>query len=145
VRFFGAYGPDEPARKIFTRLIRQFALKRDQRFAIVGDGNNLIDAMYVTDAARALLALLMTPTKLTRNRTIDLCSGSPITIRELVECAGETFGIVPEVTFEGEVPENIRFYSSDQSMSLSYGFAPEVSLVDGLKRLASHLAGTAGF
>src|SRR5919199_4419605 len=38
VRFFGAYGPYEPERKIYNRLVRQFAFEREPRFTIRGDG-----------------------------------------------------------------------------------------------------------
>src|SRR5688572_2157520 len=58
VRFFGAYGPHEPARKIYGKLVRQFAFERSPRFTLRGDGRNYIDAMYVDDTVRAILAIL---------------------------------------------------------------------------------------
>src|SRR5205823_5507646 len=46
VRFFGAYGPYEPERKITTRWMR--AVMAGQRaFTVRGNGQNLIDFMYV--------------------------------------------------------------------------------------------------
>src|SRR5882672_1222475 len=49
VRFFGAYGPYEPTRKITTRWMR--AVMGGQReLTVRGDGENLIDFMYVDDA-----------------------------------------------------------------------------------------------
>jgi len=50
LRFFGAYGPHEPPRKIFTKLVKAFYFEKSEEFVIVGDGNNFIDAMYVEDA-----------------------------------------------------------------------------------------------
>src|SRR6185312_1220165 len=49
VRFFGAYGPYEPDRKITTKWIR--AVMNGQReFTLRGNGQNLIDFIYIDDA-----------------------------------------------------------------------------------------------
>ena len=56
VRFFGAYGPYEASHKIYTRLVRAFALESRNTYTIYGDGANLIDAMYVDDAIDAVAA-----------------------------------------------------------------------------------------
>jgi UDP-glucose 4-epimerase len=46
VRFFGAYGPYEAARKITTRWFQSIAAGQ-REFMVRGDGKNLIDFMYV--------------------------------------------------------------------------------------------------
>ncbi|MGH2503393.1 MAG: NAD-dependent epimerase/dehydratase family protein, partial [Ktedonobacterales bacterium] len=38
VRFFGAYGPYELARKLYTRAVRAFAFERTPEFMVMGDG-----------------------------------------------------------------------------------------------------------
>ena len=140
VRFFGAFGPYEPPRKIYSRLVRQFGILRDPRFTIRGDGKNLIDAMYVTDAVRALRLLLASaPTSL----TVDLCSGLPITLTELVRRAAAVFGLQADIAHEGAVPEYIEFQSADRTMAQRFGFAPSVSLEAGLQELHAHLAAPA--
>jgi UDP-glucose 4-epimerase len=139
VRFFGAFGPYEPDRKIFTRLIRRFGEERNPRFTIHGDGRNLIDAMYIDDAVKALLLILQEPERHAENMTLDLSCGRPLTITELVRTAAGIFGLDPQITSSGSVAEYIEFWSSDHTMSVRYGFAPCVSLIDGLRRLAAHL------
>src|SRR5262245_45447452 len=52
VRFFGAYGPYEPLRKITTRFLAAVG-RGDRVFALRGDGRNLIDFMHVDDTVRA--------------------------------------------------------------------------------------------
>ena len=131
VRFFGAYGPHEPARKIYGRLVRQFAFERAPRFAIRGDGRNLIDAMYVDDAVRAVRDILERPGE---TRTLDLCSGTPLTLTELVTRAARRFGIEPRIEHVGKVPEYIEFRSADGTMEKVYGFRPAIALEDGLER-----------
>ncbi len=57
VRFFGAYGPYEAPRKITTRWLQ--AMAGGQRdFVVRGDGENLIDFMYVDDAVDGFLELV---------------------------------------------------------------------------------------
>lgn len=138
MRFFGGYGPFEPERKIFTRMIRGFALARDPRFVLRGNGENLIDAMYVDDAVRAIGLLLDQPGRW--EGTLDLSSHNPCTLNELVKRAAMVFSLEAEIRYEGTVPEYNEFYSTDSSMKERVGFLPAVSLEDGLKRLRSYLA-----
>jgi UDP-glucose 4-epimerase len=141
VRFFGAFGPHEPDRKIFTRLVRQFSQERDPRFSVRGDGRNMIDAMYVDDAVRALLLVLEEPDSTATSMTLDLSGGRQLTIAELVRSAAGVFGLEPQITYSGAVAEYIEFRSGDRTMAERYGFAPRVSLEEGLRRLAAHLGG----
>jgi nucleoside-diphosphate-sugar epimerase len=140
VRFFGAYGPHEPERKIYTRLVKAFAQTRRPEFTVRGNGKNLIDAMYVDDAVRGLLTLVTHPAPAGSSETLDLASGTPLSIEALVRTAAETFGITPEIRFEGEVPEYIEFRSVDPTMAERFRFRPEIPLDEGLRRLARHLA-----
>jgi nucleoside-diphosphate-sugar epimerase len=137
VRFFGAYGPYEPERKIYNRLVRQFAFEREPRFTIRGDGRNLIDAMYVDDAVRAMHVLLRGEPGVI---SVDLASRAPMRLTELVQRAARAFGLEPEISYAGEVPEYIEFVSTDDRMLDHYGFAPRVGLEDGLHRFARWLA-----
>jgi nucleoside-diphosphate-sugar epimerase len=136
VRFFGAFGPYEPPRKIYNRLVRQFAFRRDPQFTIRGDGRNLIDAMYVDDTVRAIHLMLERPELST---TVDLGSQSPISLTELVERSASTFGLEARITYEGAVPEYIQFHTVDQTMRERLGFTPSLSLEEGLRAFADHL------
>src|SRR5438445_4005907 len=140
VRFFGAFGPYEPERKIYTRLVRRFAQERDPTFDVLGDGRNLIDAMYVDDAVRALLTILQGPEAAATTMALDLSGGRPVTILELVRAAAGIFGLEPQLTGSGRVPEDMEFRSGDRTMTDHFGFAPALSLEDGLRQLAEHLA-----
>ena len=136
LRFFGAYGPYEPPRKIYTRLVKNFARDKNPGFTIRGDGKNLIDAMYVGDAVRGVRAVLESPAE---DRMVDFCLGEPYTIEELVREAARIFGIEPRIRKEGEVPEYIDFRPSPREMEELFGFTPRVPLEEGLPLLARHL------
>ncbi len=138
LRFFGAYGPFEPPRKIYTRLVKNFALERNPEYTIRGDGKNLIDAMFVGDAVRAVRKVLESEVK---DRVVDFCLGKPDTIEELVREAARIFKIEPRIRKEGEVPEYIDFRPSPREMEELFGFSPQVPLSEGLPLLARHLSG----
>jgi len=138
IRFFGAYGPYEPPRKLYTKLVRRFAFERNSRFTVIGDGENYIDAMYVDDAMQALLAVL-TSLPEEEIRCIDLGIGSRETVNQVVTRAAHAFGIEPRISHEGSTAEYIRFVIDPQSFAQAYHFTPTISLEEGFKRLASHL------
>ena len=136
VRFFGAYGPYEPARKITTKWLQALA-KGERDFVIRGDGNNLIDFMHVDDAVDGFLAL----TKAKGERlTVDFASGTPVSINDIVATMASTLGVEVKVRHEGTVAEYIEFRSADPTMRERFGAAPAISFTDGLKRLSEFLA-----
>jgi UDP-glucuronate 4-epimerase len=137
LRFFGAYGPYEPQRKLYTRLVYRFAFERVAQFTVRGDGRNYIDAMYVEDTIRGILAVLENDQG---NLTVDFCCGAPLTINELVEIAARTFGLADlKIEHAGQVPEYINFSASREAMAQWFGFRPQIPLEDGLQRFAEFL------
>ena len=138
MRFFGAYGPYEPPRKLYTRLVRQFAFQRDPRFTITGDGENYIDAMYIDDAIKALLAVLAQPPT-EKVRCLDLGVGSGESVNAVVARAARVFGLQPQIAHEASAAEYIQFVIDPHPLESIYQFVPTISLEDGLQRLADHL------
>lgn len=137
LRFFGAYGPHEPERKIYTKLTRAFGMDGRNTFTIRGNGENLIDAMYVGDAVEALISVIRSREK---NLTMDFCSGTPLTINELVIEAARAFSIKDlRIIHKGSVPEYIRFRPSPKEMREKFGFSPETPLSEGMRRLHQFL------
>jgi UDP-glucose 4-epimerase len=137
VRFFGAYGPYEPARKITTRWLLAVA-GGDREFVIRGDGQSLIDFMYVDEAVDGLLKLVQAR----GTATVDLASGAPLTVNEVVEAMPRALGMGamrPAIRHEGETQEYIRFKTSDRTMRERFAFAPSIGFDEGVKRLAAFL------
>jgi len=132
IRFFGAYGPHESERKIYTRLVRQFGINRNPEFIIKGNGENLVDAMYIDDAIRAILQIINYNNC---PEVFDLYAGDAITIRGLAEFAGILFGIQPKIKYEGKTAECIHFNSIDSS----FPFRPIITLKEGLLKLRNWL------
>ncbi len=136
IRFFGAYGPYEPPRKIYTKLIQSFT-KGKKHFTIRGNGKNWIDAMYITDATTAFLRALRSPLK---NATFDLCSARPLPIERLVQRAAKLFKVDPVTIHKvGPTVEAIHFRASPSFQKNKLRFQPKVSLETGLRKFAAFL------
>jgi UDP-glucose 4-epimerase len=131
VRFFGAYGPYEPTRKITTRWLQ--ALAAGQReFIVRGDGENLIDFMYVDDAVRGFLALLEAHGT---SATVDFASGNPITVNAVIRAMARILDVPVSIRHQGHTEEYIQFRTVDTSMRDRYGVSPRLSFDDGLRQL----------
>src|SRR5262245_58135801 len=135
VRFFGAYGPYEPDRKITTRWLRGL-MSGQREFAIRGNGENLIDFMYVDDAVDGFLALVAAGGY---SGTLDYASGSPVRVNAVVETMARVLGTEVTVRHEGHTEEYIQFRSVDQTMRDRFGFVPRVAFADGVRRLHDFL------
>ena len=136
LRFFGAYGPFEPPRKIYSRLVRAFAIDKKHEYTIRGDGRNLIDAMFVDDTVRGVRSVLESKEN---DLILDFCLGKPYTIKKLVEETARIFNREVRINMEGEVPEYIDFRPSPAAMQDIFGFSPSIRLDEGLPILAKHL------
>jgi UDP-glucose 4-epimerase len=135
VRFFGAYGPYEAARKITTRWL--LALAAGQReFVLRGNGENLIDFMYVDDAVDGLLRLVQASGT---SATVDFASGAPVSINAIVQAMARTLGVDVTVRHQGETEEYIQFRSVDSAMRDRFGVSPAMAFDAGLRRLAEFL------
>jgi UDP-glucose 4-epimerase len=136
VRFFGAYGPYEPLRKITTRWMR--AVMDGQRHVTIrGDGENLIDFMYVDDAVDGLLTLTAAAGA---SGTVDFASGAPISVNEVVRTMARTLGVEIAIGHDGLSEEYIQFRTVDAAVSGRFGVRPTIPFADGVARLRRFLA-----
>jgi UDP-glucose 4-epimerase len=135
LRFFGAYGPYEPVRKITTKWLA--AMSAGQReFTLRGNGENLIDFMHVDDAVDGMLRLVQAGGTST---TVDFASGAPLSVNAVVEAMARTLGVDVTVRHQGETEEYIQFHSVDRAMRDRFGVVPTISFDAGLRRLADFL------
>jgi nucleoside-diphosphate-sugar epimerase len=135
VRFFGAYGPHEPVRKITTKWLRG-AMSGQREFSVVGNGENLIDFMYVDDAVDGFLRLTSAAGF---DGTIDFASGAPVKVNDVVRTMARVLDVEVTLTHNGHTEEYIQFRSADRTMRDRFGFTPAVSFEDGIRRLHEFL------
>ena len=138
LRFFGAYGPLELPRKIYTNLVKAFHFDKKNEYVITGDGKNYIDAMYVDDMTNALVKMVESDKG---NKILDFCFGRPLTINELVMKAARVFSI-EDLTLKhnGTSSEYTTFYASSDEIKALFGFAPCIGLGCGLKDFSDYLS-----
>lgn len=138
LRVFNAYGPGQSLRPshppVVPALLRQ-ALGGGS-IIVHGDGRQKRDFVYVDDVVSALIA---TATASNVNRlTINIGSGVPTSINELVATVGRALGkeLTPlRVTAESG---GISHLCADLSRAKErLGFVPKVSLDDGIQRTIS--------
>lgn len=138
VRFFGAFGPGEPTFKLARRLVDAFA-SGATRFEISGDGANIIDPMYIDDAALELLSIVATPGE---RRAADLTQGEGLTVRQFAQTAYEQVHPSPdaqplEVVCAGEAHEKMRGRATTDS-AFRLG-RRRLTIAEGFRRYAESL------
>lgn len=84
-RIFYLYGPFEDSRRVVPRLIR--ALRRGEAFPATA-GTEVRDYLHVDDVAAAFVALGESD----QSGVFNVCSGVPLTVRELMETVGGIIG-----------------------------------------------------
>jgi UDP-glucose 4-epimerase len=141
IRFFGAYGPYEPEHKIYTRLVRAFALEGRREFEIYGDGANLIDAMWVADATAGLLTIGMSGLDQPLGvETLDFAAGDPMSIASLVRRAARALGVGEvELTRRGTAHESNAFHADPRRLEAAYGVGAATPLEEGLRAFAAFM------
>jgi len=135
VRFFGAYGPYEPDRKITTKWMRA-VMSGQREFTLRGNGQNLIDFMYVDDAADGFLKLTSSAGF---SGTVDFASGAPVCVDAVVQTMAKVLGADVTIRHEGHTEEYIQFHTVDQTMRERFGVKPSISFEDGVRRLRHFL------
>jgi len=137
LRFFGAYGPLELPRKIYTSLIRTFALDDKNEYSISGDGENLIDAMYIDDTIDGILKIIESTHK---NVVVDFCKGDPISIFNLVKQTASILGKEKvDIKRQGQTSEPITFIACPKRMNEIFDFRAQIPLSEGITKFADYL------
>lgn len=136
VRGLNVYGPRQkhaPVRKVVPNFIR-LAL-RNEPIEIYGDGEQLLDLIYVRDTVEILVrALLMDHGAY--DHIIEAGSGKLVMVNDLartiIEAAGSRSKLVHLPMRPGEPVHSVT--KSDPSTLAPLAYLPQTSLPDGIKR-----------
>jgi UDP-glucuronate decarboxylase len=130
-RLFYLYGPYEDDRRMVPALVQ--ALLRGASFA-ASQGDQVRDYLHVEDVAAGLCALARS----TARGVFNVCSGVPVTVRQLMEVAQEVvgsgsvrFGAVPPRGWEPP------FICGSNGRLRELGWEPKYSLKEGLHQVAA--------
>lgn len=132
------YGPGDNFHPedshVVPALIRRFhEAKRDNAPQVViwGSGTPLREFLYSEDLARAVVHLLE---HYDSDDIINVGSGQEVSIRELAETILDVVGYEGELVFDSTKPDGTPRKLLDNSRIEALGWAPEVSLREGLSR-----------
>lgn len=144
LRFFNTYGPFQALSNPYTGVLSNFASRvlNGNPPLIYEDGLQKRDFVSVFDVARACRFALETPAA--AGRAFNISSGEPMTVKEVAERTVRAIGrsdIEPSLTGKYRAGD-IRHCFADISLAKQVlGWAPKVTLEQGLEDLASWLEG----
>jgi dTDP-L-rhamnose 4-epimerase len=144
LRFFNVYGPRQALSNPYTGVMAIFAsrLLNNNPPLIFEDGLQRRDFVSVHDVARACRLALESPEA--DGQTFNVGSGNHYTIQDLARRVAEVMGkehIEREITGKYRVGD-VRHCFADISLARrALGYAPRVSIEDGLTELVGWLEG----
>jgi nucleoside-diphosphate-sugar epimerase len=137
-RYHNVYGPNgtwtggrEKAPAAVCRKVATAAITGDQRIEIWGDGQQTRSFMYIDDCVQGSQMIL----KGDSPEPVNLGSDELVSINQLVDIVEEIAGIRCERDYKLDAPQGVRGRNSDNTQILeTYGWAPSISLADGLAK-----------
>ena len=132
LKLFDTYGPADRRKKLFQHL-KQAAL--DQPVAM-SPGDQLIDLVYVGDVVEALVlaAQRLLADQCKGHEEYAVCSGNPLTLREIVAEFERQLGRKLPIEWGGRPYREREVMKPWEGRSLLPGWKPRVSLEDGIAR-----------
>ncbi|MGE0391942.1 MAG: NAD-dependent epimerase/dehydratase family protein [Vicinamibacterales bacterium] len=137
IRPFNTYGPRSHHEGDSGEVIPKFLLRclAGKPMVIFGDGTQTRDFTYVSDSARGIVLAGEHPDAV--GRTINLGFGAETTVdalaRIVAKAAGRPDAVVEHV--EGRPGDVLRLYADMTQARVLLGYAPSITLEDGLGRL----------
>jgi nucleoside-diphosphate-sugar epimerase len=132
---YGEYGTwdggREKAPAAICRKIARASITGDHTIEIWGDGKQSRSFMYVDDCVKGTQLI----TGADDPNPVNLGSDELVTINQLVDIVEQIAGVSVERKHNLSAPQGVRGRSSDNTEILRrYGWAPSVSLAEGLER-----------
>jgi GDP-L-fucose synthase len=128
-----AYGPGDESDPASSHVVPATILKclRDPELTVWGDGSAIRDFFYVEDLAEAIL---LAAESLPPAEYVNVGSGRPVSIRELVSAIARSTGFAGPIRYDTSKPggEARRIVSIEKARRL-IGFEPAFSLEEGLR------------
>jgi len=135
------YGPNDnfdlETSHVFPALIRKFseAAKNGTSVHLWGTGSPKREFLHVDDLAKAVVVLLE---KYDKDEHINVGSGEDVTIKELAETIAAAAGFTGDVQWDSSKPDGTPRKVMDVSKIKSLGWAPQISLVDGIQQTVEY-------
>ncbi len=141
LRYHNVYGPGMPRDTPYSGVAAMFrsALERGDPPSVFEDGGQMRDFVHVADVARANLAALDAVAGDGRFAAYNVCSGSPVSIRDVADLVAEGTGsgLVPVVTGAYRPGDVRHVVASPARASSELGFTAAIAPGSGLREFAT--------
>jgi UDP-glucose 4-epimerase len=138
VRLFNVYGPGDSMQS--PHVIPEFIKKAQacrygmtNTFPILGSGDQTRDFTFMDDVVSGLLTIAARGEE---GEAYNVGTGKAVSIQSLADMVCQQFGIAPEFIHEPVAAEDIQKRCADITKLRSLGWAPLVSLSEGIRRMA---------
>lgn len=134
LRVFNAYGPGQHHPPVHTPVIPGFLRQAWENGTIVihGNGEQTRDYVYVDDVVNAMVAASVAPD--VNTLTINVGSGSEVSVRDLAKMVAEVTGGNPEIVYNPRNEGGLSRLCADLTLAQDkLGYQPKTSLLEGLK------------
>lgn len=143
LRFFNVYGPRQALSNPYTGVLAIFAarLLNGRAPLIFEDGQQLRDFVHVRDVARACRLALESSRS---GEVYNVGSGNAVSVREIAERIAKVLGredLEPEITGRYRMGDIRHCFADVRKANEELGYAPRVSLEEGIRELAGWLRG----
>jgi nucleoside-diphosphate-sugar epimerase len=138
LRFFNVYGTRQDPNNAYAAVIPRFMTRIAAGLpaTIFGDGEQTRDFVHVSDAARAVIAAIDAPARLS-GAVVNVGTGRATSIRELAETIGRVLEKPAKLDFQparaGEVRHSVATVARPREL---LGFTARVPLEEGLATMA---------
>ena len=141
------YGPgdsyDEESSHVIAALIKKFhqaKKKKELKVILWGSGKPLREFLYIDDFAKSCVLLMNADKKLLKKKKIihnyfNVGSGIEISILELAKMIKKIVGYNGIIKFDNSKPDGVSRKFLDSSAIKALGWRPNVSIIDGLKKV----------
>lgn len=134
LRFFTVYGPRQRPDMAFSRLVD--AALAGQPFLLYGDGEQSRDFTYVDDVVEAVHQAALSPW----TGVANIGGGSETTMNQVIDLVGQLARPVDLVRLPVQRGD-VRHTAADTTVAReAFGYAPKVSLHEGLARMVAAAA-----
>ena len=131
VRPANVYGPFDnfdPANAMVIPSLINRAMGGENPLTVWGDGSPVRDFIHARDVARGMMLMVENGV----NEPVNLGSGSGNSIREIVDIVVANMPDRPQVVWDTAKPSGDRIRLMDMTRANSHGFAPQISLAEGI-------------
>lgn len=140
LRYFNVYGPRQDPSGMYSGVISKFvdSIGAGRGVTVFGDGQQTRDFVSVHDVVAANLAAVRCDVA-HAGAPINIGTGHSTTLLDLIATLGQIVGHEPVVTFREARPGDPRHScASIERATERLGYAPRVTLRDGLAELVAH-------